>query len=210
MVLLLILKRNLSQYNLWKKASILRTARRKNLARPHNYFCYGNPTLPSLCIVFNLYVAVSDVKPLSVPQEFSSRFPLYYCWATEYFVLQSTIWKYLGLHVKCPILLSDFNQISRFYTDFPKKSLISNFMEIRPVGTPVTQAYRTMLIDSFCYLCQRAQKHTDSIHTFLHFFTQSCLRGGQESRWGRAKRSDGSSTYPQNIKEFSTEQRDTF
>jgi len=46
---------------------------------------------------------------------------------------------YLGLHVKCPTFLSDFNQTliqanMDFLERFVWKSPISNFMEICPVG----------------------------------------------------------------------------
>ena len=38
----------------------------------------------------------------------------------------------VGLHVKCPLFLSDFNEICIFST-FSKNSKISNFIKIRPV-----------------------------------------------------------------------------
>jgi hypothetical protein len=41
---------------------------------------------------------------------------------------------HLGLHVKCPIFLPDFNKISGFFHSI-FKSPISNFTEIRSVGT---------------------------------------------------------------------------
>jgi len=44
-------------------------------------------------------------------------------------------------------------------------------MDIRPVGIIVMHADKTKVIGAFRYLCQRAQKHTDKVHTFLHFFT---------------------------------------
>jgi hypothetical protein len=112
-----------------KEGKYFRTARRKNVARTHNHCCYGNATLPSLCIVFNLYVAVSDVKPSVLPREFSSRFLLHYCWATEYFGLQSTIWKYLGVHVKiryfCPIL-TKFRVFIHIFLKIPNNKFHGN------------------------------------------------------------------------------------
>jgi hypothetical protein len=39
---------------------------------------------------------------------------------------------YTGLHVKYPLLLTDFNETLIFSTDF-RKMLISNFMKIRPI-----------------------------------------------------------------------------
>jgi len=41
---------------------------------------------------------------------------------------------YIGLHVKYPLFLSDFNETWSFSTDFRQKTQISNFMTIRPVG----------------------------------------------------------------------------
>ena len=42
---------------------------------------------------------------------------------------------YIGLHVKCPLLLSDFSETLIFSTNFRKKNTrMSNFMKIRPGG----------------------------------------------------------------------------
>jgi hypothetical protein len=41
---------------------------------------------------------------------------------------------YTGLHVKCPLLLSHFNETFNFLDRFPKNTEISNFMKIRLVG----------------------------------------------------------------------------
>jgi hypothetical protein len=76
---------------------------------------------------------------------------------------------------KVPDIFVRFKPNFAFLYRFSQKSLISNFMEIRLVGTVVLHAGNTKLIGSFCYLCQRAQRHTGNIHTFLHFFTLSCL-----------------------------------
>ena len=40
---------------------------------------------------------------------------------------------YIGLHVKYPLFLSDFNETVIFSTFFSKNTQISNFMNIRPV-----------------------------------------------------------------------------
>jgi hypothetical protein len=40
---------------------------------------------------------------------------------------------YIGLHVKYPLFLSDFNELN-FLNTFSKNIQISNFMKIRPVG----------------------------------------------------------------------------
>jgi hypothetical protein len=46
---------------------------------------------------------------------------------------------YLGLHVKCPQLLSDFKEIRNFQTDF-HESPLSSFNENRPVGASLMHA----------------------------------------------------------------------
>jgi len=47
---------------------------------------------------------------------------------------------YIGLHVKYPLFLSDFNETRIFSTDFRKKKRMSNVMKIRPVGTELFHA----------------------------------------------------------------------
>jgi len=47
---------------------------------------------------------------------------------------------YIGLHVKYPAFLSDFNKIWIFPTDFSKNTRIKNFMKIRQVGAELFQA----------------------------------------------------------------------
>jgi hypothetical protein len=41
---------------------------------------------------------------------------------------------YIGLHIKYPLFLSEFNETWIFSTDFLLKILIQNFMKIRLVG----------------------------------------------------------------------------
>jgi len=41
---------------------------------------------------------------------------------------------YVGLHVKYPLFLSDFNENLNFLGRFSKNPHISNFVEIHPVG----------------------------------------------------------------------------
>ena len=57
-----------------------------------------------------------------------------------------------GLHVKCPLFLSDFNEtvMKIFWTDF-RKILISNFIKILPVGAEFFHAdRRTDIIVNIC------------------------------------------------------------
>jgi hypothetical protein len=42
---------------------------------------------------------------------------------------------YIGLHVKCRLLLADFNETCNVSADFRKNTQIPNFIKIRPVGT---------------------------------------------------------------------------
>jgi hypothetical protein len=46
---------------------------------------------------------------------------------------------YIGRHVKCPLLLSDFKESRIFWTDF-RKIFKSNFIKIRPVGAELFNA----------------------------------------------------------------------
>jgi hypothetical protein len=47
---------------------------------------------------------------------------------------------YIGLHVKYPLLLSDFNENWIISTDFSKNTQISNFTKIRPAGAELFDA----------------------------------------------------------------------
>jgi hypothetical protein len=77
----------------------------------------------SVCIV-ELHITANNLEILSFAQK---------CFLWRIYVTSNNR-TYLVLPVKCPILLSDFNQIWSFSIDFDKKSSISNFNEIRPVG----------------------------------------------------------------------------
>jgi hypothetical protein len=49
---------------------------------------------------------------------------------------------YIGLQVKYPICLSDFNETSIHTTGFRKNAQIPNFIEARPVGAELFRADR--------------------------------------------------------------------
>ena len=49
---------------------------------------------------------------------------------------------YIGLYVKYPSSLSDFNEALIFSTDFQKNTQISNFMKIRQMGAELFHADR--------------------------------------------------------------------
>jgi hypothetical protein len=66
---------------------------------------------------------------------------------------------YIGIQVKCPPFLSDFNDTLIFATDFSKKSQISNFMKIHPVGA---ELFRT-----------RADRHDEANSRFTQFYERA-------------------------------------
>jgi hypothetical protein len=66
--------------------------------------------LPSF-IVVKPNVATNNIKQLSVAMETQELVPFALFLSTKCFVPLSTDLTYLGLHVKYPILLSDFDQI---------------------------------------------------------------------------------------------------
>jgi hypothetical protein len=67
------------------------------------------------------------------------------------------MYKYIGLHVECPLFLSDFGETSIFWTDFSKDIQISNLMKISLVGAEVFHADRRDEADSrFSQFFERA------------------------------------------------------
>lgn len=85
-------------------------------SRHHCY--YENATMPSLCIDVDLHAAVNNIKQLSVNTGREQWAPLQCCRATKHFVMLSKLKKNLGLLVKRPIFLTDFNQMRSLSTDF--------------------------------------------------------------------------------------------
>jgi len=70
--------------------------------------------------------------------------------------------KYVGLHVKYPLFLSDFNELN-FLDRFSKNRKISDFMIICPVGAELFHVDRwtdmTKLIVAFCNFANVPKKH---------------------------------------------------
>ena len=54
---------------------------------------------------------ISLSETLELPWNCGNGFPVNCCEAAKYFMLPSIIQTYLGLHVECPKLLSNFNHI---------------------------------------------------------------------------------------------------
>ena len=50
---------------------------------------------------------------------------------------------YIGVHLKCPLFLSDFKETRIFQIGFSNNPQISNFVEIRPVGAELFRATQT-------------------------------------------------------------------
>ena len=61
---------------------------------------------------------------------------------------------YVGIHLKYPLFLSDFNETWIFSRDFLKTTQISNFMRICPVGAEVFHAERAWN-ELLNFLCKR-------------------------------------------------------
>ena len=81
--------------------------------------------------------------------------------------------KHVGLHVKYPLLLSDFNKTWIFSKHFRKNSQISSVMKIRPVVAELFHAggrtdrqtgRHDKANSSFSQFCERAKKATSIIY----------------------------------------------
>ena len=92
-------------------------------------FCHEDATTYSIFAVVDLQAAVRT-QPLNVP---TKRKNGVLCTVVERQNM-STIQISLGSHVRCPIILSDFNQIWGFTTDFRKKIQHQISRIVRPVG----------------------------------------------------------------------------
>jgi len=71
----------------------------------------------------------------------------------------------IGIYVKDPLLLSDFNETCVYWTVFGEKNIeMWNFMKIRPVGAELFHADRqtdmTKLIVCFWQICERPQNQS--------------------------------------------------
>ena len=78
---------------------------------------------------------------------------------------------YIGLHVKHPLFLSDFNETWNCFDMFSKNTQISNFLKIRPVGVELFNVDRrtdiqidmTKLIVAFCNFAKAPKTITVAI-----------------------------------------------
>jgi len=64
----------------------------------------------------------------------------------------------IGLRVKHPLFLSDFNETRIFSTDFKINSEISHFMKIRPLGAESFLADTLEASNRFSKFCKPAKK----------------------------------------------------
>jgi hypothetical protein len=67
---------------------------------------------------------------------------------------------FIGLHVKYPLFLSDFND-TLIFTTFQKNTQISNFMKIRPVVAKLFHADR------------RTDRHDEANSRFSQFYERA-------------------------------------
>ena len=72
---------------------------------------------------------------------------------------------YIGLHVRYPLFLSDFNETLAFSTDFSKNIQIQNFMKILPVGAELFHADRR----TYERIDRQTDRHDECNSRFLQF-----------------------------------------
>ena len=114
--------------------------------------CSERAAVSSLCI----HTLLSAVENCWV----TNWFCLHRCRPTKHFVLLSKAWKYLRLHVKYPIFLSNFDETG--CSRETQKKTISNLMQIVPCEPKRTDRHRIpKLVGTFrglweraCYLCR--------------------------------------------------------
>jgi len=80
----------------------------------------------------------------------------------------------VGLHVRYPLFLSDFNETQTFSTDFSKNIQIQNFMKILLVGAELFRADRRTY--------ERTDRQTDMTNAIVAFFNFAQA----SKRWHRA------------------------
>jgi hypothetical protein len=81
-----------------------------------DYFCYGNVTILSLCMVI-LHVAVNNIKLLVLPWRCNIGF-FFFAQLLSYKTFQALENSINIPALKCPKCLYEFNQIFTFLTDF--------------------------------------------------------------------------------------------
>jgi hypothetical protein len=86
--------------------------------RLRNNCCHGNTKIRLVSIVVDLHVAANNIKNLMVPCKCNNGLAVHCYWVTIYVI--SYYYMSIGLYVKCPVFLSEFNQIWSFSTGFLK------------------------------------------------------------------------------------------
>jgi hypothetical protein len=100
----------------------------------------------------------------------------------------SEMWSkmYIGLHVKYPLFLSDFNENLYFLYRFSKNPQISNFMKIRPQWEPscsmqTDKANRSLFAILRTRLIKRIVLKYSSLNARFHLISFVCLSFNSEN-----------------------------